>query len=292
MGLSRNASWRPAVGLGLLVPAIAVSVSFAPDARNAEPGPGLSASAWDLLPHSAGPAPSPSATDASAILVSPTPVAPGLLPASFRTAPDDGRTAPLIALQAGHWLSSEAPAELRRLQYNGTTGGGKSEWEVTLEIAQRTARLLEEQGYVVEILPATVPPQYTADLFIAIHADGNNASSVSGFTIGAPRRDVTRRAAQFVEVLADSYAEATSLRRRTNVTRRMQNYYAFNSRRFDHAIDPMTVAVIIETGFLTNPGDRAVIVDNQDLSARGIANAVVRFVPIPQAEPSPITVGL
>jgi len=284
MGMPTNGSWRSAVGLGLLVPALAMSGSFtfengASDARHEQ----VAALDRASLPVVPAPASSPIQVDRSSLDV-PGPISPAGAGAGAAVA---RRAVPLIGLQAGHWRSSEAPRELRDLRYGGTVGGGKAEWEVTLEVAQHAARLLEERGYAVEILPATVPQRYSADLFISIHADGYNDPAVSGFTVGAPRRDATRRASEFVEVLAETYAEATSLRRRPNVPRRMRNYYAFNSRRYDHAIHPMTVGVIIETGFLTNPADRRVIVDNPDLSARGIVDAVVRFVPLPEEAPAP-----
>jgi len=181
---------------------------------------------------------------------------------------------PRIALQAGHWKAAEAPAEQARLRTNGTRGGGKQEWEVNLEIARRTARILEEAGLEVEILPTTIPPGYWADLFIAIHADGNPSASVSGFRAAAPRRDVTGRAEEFVRLLERSYGEATGLPRYPTVTRRMTGYYAFNWRRYEHALHPMTTGVILETGFLTSPLDRAVIVHEPARAARGIADAI------------------
>jgi N-acetylmuramoyl-L-alanine amidase len=205
------------------------------------------------------------------------------------TAP--GTTDPIrIALQAGHWLAHEAPDELAGLRSNGTRGGGKAEWEVTLEIARLAAQLLEEAGYEVDVLPTTVPPGYRADLFVAIHADGHTSTAAHGFTVGAPRRDATGRAQEFADLLERTYQEATSLRRR-EVTRRMQGYYAFNSRRYEHALDPGTVGVILETGFLTNAGDRDVIVHAPERSARGIAEAVTRFIPPPTTAPTPTVVA-
>lgn len=184
-----------------------------------------------------------------------------------------------IALQAGHWLSAEAPNELARIRSNGTRGGGKEEWEVTLEIARETAALLEAKGYEVEILPATVPPGYRADLFIAIHADGFHIPSASGFSVAGPRRDATGRAAVFAGILAERYRESTGLRVR-QPKRRMHGYYAFNSRRYTHAIHPSTVAVILEAGFLTNPGDQRLLIDSPERSAAGIAAAVAHFLPL------------
>jgi N-acetylmuramoyl-L-alanine amidase len=57
----------------------------------------------------------------------------------------------------------------------------------------------------------------------------------------------------------------------------MQNYYAFNFRRYEHALHPMTIGVILETGFLTSSRDRGVIVDDPGRAARGIVEAVKAF---------------
>jgi N-acetylmuramoyl-L-alanine amidase len=186
---------------------------------------------------------------------------------------------PRIGLQAGHWLAAEVPEELDGIRYNGGEGGGRAEWEVTLEIARLTASLLEAQGYVVDVLPTTIPPLYYADAFVSIHADGHEDPEVSGFTVAGPRRDETGRSAEFARLVGETYGEATKLRQRTYITRRMTGYYAFNARRYEHALHPETAAVILETGVLSSPNDRRVILDGQDLSARGIADAIVRFVP-------------
>jgi N-acetylmuramoyl-L-alanine amidase len=196
-----------------------------------------------------------------------------------------------VALQAGHWKAAEAPDEQSGLRTNGTRGGGKAEWEVNLEIAQRTGRLLEAAGYQVEILPTTIPPGYFADLFLSIHADGNNSTSVAGYRASAPRRDQTGRAGDFSDLLEEYYGAATGLRHYPTVTRRMQNYYAFNYRRYDHALHPMTVAAILETGFLTNPGDRQIIVNDPDRAARGIADAVKLFLKTMPLEPQMVEIG-
>ena len=193
-----------------------------------------------------------------------------------------------VALQAGHWRAAEAPPELAGLRDNGgTRGGGRYEWEVNLEIAQLSAALLEEAGYEVEVLPATVPQRYHADAFVAIHADGNNDASVAGYRVGSPRRDATRRAAEFAEVLAQAYGEATGIRRLPVATRRMRGYYAFRYNRYRHAIHPATVGVIIETGFLTSALDRSVIVENPARAAQGIFVGVTRFLGPPTTEPAP-----
>lgn len=182
-----------------------------------------------------------------------------------------------IALQAGHWRANEALRELSGLRDNGTSWRGTAEWEVNLEIARIAGAMLEELGYEVDVLPAVVPPGYRAHLFIAIHADGSNDSNASGFRVAAPRRDATGRASQAASLLARVYGEATGLRPLPTVTRRMRNYYAFNYRRYEHALHPSTIGVIIETGFLTSARDRRVIVNDPERAARGIVDAVVAF---------------
>lgn len=66
------------------------------------------------------------------------------------------------------------PDELAKLRTNdGATALPFTEVAVNQKIAEETDNILREKGYVVEILPATVLPKYFANLFIAIHADGN-----------------------------------------------------------------------------------------------------------------------
>ena len=200
---------------------------------------------------------------------------PGPIPTPADWEPPEGPVR--IGLQVGHWKTEEAPRELSGLRRNGTRWQDHAEWEVNLAIAQATAELLKEEGYEVDLLPAVVPPGYRAHLFISIHADGSNDSRATGFRVAAPRRDATGRASDFVGLLEESYGKETGLRNLPDVTRRMRNYYAFNFRRYEHALHPMTIAVILETGFLTSPRDRAVILDDPERAARGILEAVKAY---------------
>lgn len=183
-----------------------------------------------------------------------------------------------VALQAGHWKAAEAPEELKRLRQNGTAAAGHSEWSVNLAIAEKTAEMLRERGYEVEVLPTTIPPDYYADAFVAIHADGNPDTDVSGYKASGPRRDFSGKGRQLSDLLDAHYAEATGLPYDPNVTRNMLGYYAFNWRRYEHSLHPMTPAAILETGFLTNASDRRIIVSNQEVAARGVADAVTAFL--------------
>jgi len=185
-----------------------------------------------------------------------------------------------VGLQAGHWKVEEVPEELSGLKRNGSgaVGGGKLERDINLSIVKLVVPLLEEKGIVVDILPVTIPQDYVADAFIAIHADGNTDTNVSGFKIAAPRRDYSGKSSSLAEFLEGEYQGATSMAIDPNITRRMRGYYAFNWRRYEHAIHFMTPAVIVETGFLTSPKDRNILVSRQDKAADGIAKGIIRFL--------------
>ena len=200
---------------------------------------------------------------------------PGPIPTPADWAPPEGPVK--IALQAGHWRADEAPRELSGLRGGGTRWQSTPEWKANLEIAERAGRMLEELGYEVDILPAVVPPSYRAHLFISIHADGSEDPRASGYRVAAPSRDATGRAGRAASLLERSYGDATGLSLIPTVTRRMRNYYAFNFRRYEHALHPMTIAVILETGFMTSSRDRSIIMDAPERAARGIVDAVVAF---------------
>jgi len=186
---------------------------------------------------------------------------------------------PKVGLQVGHWKNEELPEELTRLIGNtGTTGGGYTEVEVNLEIAQLVAKHLEAEGIHVDILPATVPVDYWADAFIAIHADGSTDRSASGFKIAAPRRDLTGKTQSLVTYLELAYESATLLEKDPNITRNMRGYYAFSWWRYDHAVDPMTTAAIVETGFLTNAADRRIIAVTPEVPAKAIAQGILNYL--------------
>jgi hypothetical protein len=185
-----------------------------------------------------------------------------------------------VGIQVGHWKNNEVPDELLGLKRNGggAIGGGKIEVDVVLEISSKVKSLLENEGVVVDLLPATIPPDYLADAFVSIHADGSTNTSVSGFKIASPHRDFSGKSVSLMDNIYDTYSKETSLKTDGNITRRMSAYYAFNWRRYEYALSPMTPAVIVETGFLTSSLDRKIIVENQDKSARGIAKGILNFL--------------
>jgi hypothetical protein len=188
------------------------------------------------------------------------------LPSTPRHNPDGPKR---VGLQAGHWLTEQVPAELRGLQH-GATGGGKMEWEVNLDIAHRAKALLESQDVIVDILLTTVPVRYRAHPFVSIHADGDATGRGTGFKIARPAfSSVPAVDDRLVESLYAAYGAATSLRRdNEHITSRMRYCYAFNSRRFCHAVAPGVPQAIIEAGFLTSAADRQLLIGGPDIVAR------------------------
>ena len=215
---------------------------------------------------------------AAALLLVPGPASahiPAELQAPLQTA------APRVGLQVGHWKIAQLPASLARLRGDtGTYGGGRSEVDLNMDIAQRTAVLLQNAGVQVDILPAPVPTGYQADAFVAIHADGSTSRLARGYKIATRwRSGVGFRDATLVDLLGAEYGAMTGLPHDQAVTRNMRGYYAFNTWLGDEGrISDFTPAAIIETGYMTNAADRAVLFNNTATVAAGIARGVLRFL--------------
>jgi len=193
-----------------------------------------------------------------------------------------------VGLQAGHWKNSELPDELKRIRESGggTSSGAVAEWEVNLKLAELTKALLEKQGIVVDLLPATIPPGYYADAVVSIHADGSTNPTTAGFKVAAPRRDMSGKAGELVKVIEQVYQDQVGLEIDPNITRNMTGYYGFSWRRFDHSTHPMAPAIILETGFLTNPSEAKLLINNPEIPADALATALLTFL-IPETSPSP-----
>jgi hypothetical protein len=184
-----------------------------------------------------------------------------------------------VALQVGHLDSDRFPDELERIRGNtGASAAGYTEVVVNSNIVEETKKLLEEKGILVEVIPATVPPKYFADAFVAVHADGNEDTARSGYKTSPPWRDFSGKSGKLNEEIKKSYGEVTEMVWDENITRNMRGYYAFSFWRYEHAVHPMTPAVILETGYLTSPQDRKLIVSQPELSAAGLAQGIINFL--------------
>ena len=142
--------------------------------------------------------------------------------------------------------------------------------------------LLRARDVEVDVLPATVPVDYQADAFLAIHADGDARDAVRGFKLArSPLSKIPAWDDALVGWLYAEYARVTGLPRDDeHVTRNMEYYYAFNNRRYYYAIAPSTPAAILEAGLLTSAADRTVLVTDPDRAAGGIAAGLLGFIDI------------
>lgn len=215
-----------------------------------------------------------------------TPIRAGATPARATPPPTPTQALPggpvsgRVGLQIGHWRSEELPDELAVLRsQTGGSSGGYREVDINYAVAERVAALLTERGVAVDLLPATVPPGYQADAFIAIHCDINNDSARRGYKLArfgdsaVPSRDDA-----LVTAVAAAYGAATGQPVDPELTRAMIYYYAFNGAHYRHAIAPSTPATIVELGFLTNPADRLLLATDTDTVAHGLADGILRFL--------------
>jgi N-acetylmuramoyl-L-alanine amidase len=189
------------------------------------------------------------------------------------------RSTPRVGIQIGHLRSNELPDELERLRNStGAYFAGISESTLNGDIAVRVKALLEARGVEVELIPATVPPSYDVDAFVAIHADGIANGVKRGWKLATPWR-TSPASQQLLRSVAESYPNATGMPEDVGgVTVNMRGYYAFAWRRHQHAVARTTPALIVEMGFLTSAADREIMIGQPDRVARGIADGILNYL--------------
>ncbi len=186
-----------------------------------------------------------------------------------------------VGIQAGHYEHANAPKELGSVRFNpGAPGGGRIEWEVNLDLAERTADLLRAQGIEVDILPATIPIRYRAHAFLSIHADGSTDPSLRGYKVARPGfSSIPEIDDRYAEIMHRVYGQVSGLPDDSvHISRRMINYYAFNSRRYQHAVAPGVPQLILEAAFMSSPVDRTILFNEGDRLARAIAQGLMEFL--------------
>jgi len=89
---------------------------------------------------------------------------------------------------------------------------------------------------------------------------------------------MTGKSNQLIKTLEETYQTATKFVKDPNITKNMRGYYAFSWWRYNHSIHPMTTAVIVETGFLTNHSDRQIIARQPEVPAQALAKGIIKFL--------------
>ncbi len=161
-----------------------------------------------------------------------------------------------IGLQPGHWKIEELPDELARLRTStGAAWGRLRELDLNLAVVRDLAARLEKRGFAVDVVPATVPPGYRADLFISVHADRSDLPLRSGWKLAPPWR-ASAWSVMLAEALSAAFASSGLPLDALGVTDNMRGYFGFSWRRYEHALSPYTPAALVELGFLGNAADR------------------------------------
>ena len=162
----------------------------------------------------------------------------------------------------------------------GATRNGIYEKDIVLAMSKQLGRILQQMGYSViytrtEDIELDLEPRVDiaenarASAFVSVHANslGANASTVNGVeTYHAPGASLGKSLAEFVhaQILASTGANDRGVR----------------SARFHVILKTSMPAVLVETGFITNPSEAAKLVDSayQLRMAEAIARGVDQFL--------------
>ena len=185
----------------------------------------------------------------------------------------------ILVVQRGHYP--------RKTGSTGTSGldADPTEQEFAVKACRTIAAAAQDAGWQVRTINADVGLSlYGGDAFVAVHCDGSVHQAAKGASVGY---QTTQGASFGAGFKAAYYAEGWRGFRSDNYTTALARYYgvrnavAMGNRR----------AIIVESGFLTNPHDEAT------LQARGhamLAEAVVAAlggVPVPPRPTAPPVVG-
>jgi N-acetylmuramoyl-L-alanine amidase len=124
-----------------------------------------------------------------------------------------------------------------------------------------------------------VPTNYKADVFLALHADGDETGTLSGFKLARARWSMTPDADdKIIAAIVAEYGPITGLEEDPlRVSRNMTGYYSFNWRRGSYSIAPTTPSAILEMAYMTNRSDLNLLLNKPDVIAQGIASGILRY---------------
>ncbi len=182
-----------------------------------------------------------------------------------------------VGLQVGHLEAVDQPDELAALRAStGAHAAGVDEVDVNRAVVDALASRLEARGFAVDVLPATVPAGYRADLVLAVHADANADPAREGYKSAHftparnPREPLLKLDIDRAVLLEGGLGDDDR-----NVSGNMLRYYAFNHRRFRHSVSRRTPALLVEMGYLSNARDRGLLLRPERLAGileRGVVS--------------------
>ena len=176
-----------------------------------------------------------------------------------------------LLIQAGHVFPREPGHESQ----TGTSG----EQQFARAIQSRLGKLLAADGrFDVTLCPGDIPDGWKGDLFLALHADGSSDPEASGFSYGYPP------GCSECKLLADTFAAwyaeipGAPKRRRDNYTGALSGYYGWRRTT-------APAKLLVEHGFLTNPGERAWLSENEGRIAQAHCEAILHYFRLGWPEP-------
>lgn len=184
-----------------------------------------------------------------------------------------------VGLQVGHLDAALQPDELADLRYStGAHASGFDEVDVNLAVVEALAARLAGRGIEVDVLPATIPAGYSADLVLAVHADSSLDPQRSGYKSAhfLPARN-PREALLKVAIDRAMFQATRMADDDRNVSGNMLHYYAFNSARFRHSVAARTPALLVELGYLSNASDLKLLTQ-PDLLAAALEYGVLGYL--------------
>ncbi|HZD61015.1 MAG TPA: N-acetylmuramoyl-L-alanine amidase [Anaerolineae bacterium] len=203
----------------------------------------------------------------------------------------------VVVVDAGHQSHANlerepigpGATEMKEKVQGGTTGieSKKPEYQVTLEISKRLKSVLESNGIKVVMVReandvnisnaerAAVANRYNADLFVRIHADGNSDRQKNGISTLYPASNkwtasIHKESLNAARIIQRTTIEAT--KRKDNGIVERDDISGFNWSKVP--------AVLVETGFLTNPEEDRLLNDvkYQDLLTSGISKGIIEYL--------------
>ena len=186
---------------------------------------------------------------------------------------------PKIGLDPGHgWSDSRTGAEKN----------GIAEKDLNFEVAMRTKWALEELGYEVVMTrngdnfdkplrqAAVVMNNANVDLVVSIHAnsfDDTSTGTEACYTVGKSTDEQSRKLAA---LLAESQSKALSIRNRGIFPEDSKSVCGKeNGRLYIHDMD--APAALLELGFISNPIEAELLLNQQDAIANAITKAILEY---------------
>jgi N-acetylmuramoyl-L-alanine amidase len=168
-----------------------------------------------------------------------------------------------ILIQAGHAPPREPGFE------SGT--GTTREIELALGIQASLVDLFTKDARFQPVpVPGDIPDGVKVDAALFLHGDGSANQSASGYCFGYPRHNVNERLATLLREEIDKIPGHPP-HRLDNYTSGLRYYYGYSR------VATAGPEVLVEHGFLTNPGERLWLFANMSNLAKAEYIAVCRY---------------